>query len=179
MAEERLNKLITERHVLIEKLNRFEEFVNNRLEEAPKPELELRLSNIKKCFTDFNRVQGVLESNNTEEAKKSTRRDFEEKYYIIVPRIQVELNQRFRSLNSSRIDINDNLQSVDLPKVELNSFAGDYSKWMNFHSSFITLVHNNPNLNDISRFQYLRNTLEGSALRTIEALELLATIEKP
>ena len=63
-------------------------------------------------------------------------------------------------------------KSVKLPKLELNKFNGDPTKWKSFSDSFLSAVHNNDDISDIQKMTYLQSLLEGSASETIEGLSL-------
>ncbi|EZA53594.1 hypothetical protein X777_06950, partial [Ooceraea biroi] len=42
--------------------------------------------------------------------------------------------------------------------------------WMLFKDAFVSLIHDNRNLLDVQKFQYLRNTLKDEALQVISSL---------
>ena len=63
---------------------------------------------------------------------------------------------------------------VQLPKLQLRSFSGDLTKWTNFWESFESPVHNNENLSDIEKFNYLTFLLEHSAREVVSGLALTA-----
>ena len=63
-------------------------------------------------------------------------------------------------------------KSVKLPKLELNKFNGDPTKWKTFYDSFLSAVHNNDDISDIQKMTYLQSLLKGSASETIEGLSL-------
>ena len=56
---------------------------------------------------------------------------------------------------------------VKLPKFFLPSFAGDATQWISFWDSFASAIHDNNDLNNIDKFQYLRSCLQGSAAETV------------
>ena len=58
------------------------------------------------------------------------------------------------TLNSSQ---NQAKRKVNLPKLELPKFDGNILKWMTFFDAFSAAVHNDENLDDIQKFQYLRS----------------------
>ncbi|XP_077996706.1 uncharacterized protein LOC144450013 [Glandiceps talaboti] len=60
---------------------------------------------------------------------------------------------------------------VNLPKLTLPTFSGDLLKWVSFKDEFAS-VHENPNLDNIHKFQYLRSQLRGEAARAIEGISL-------
>ena len=61
---------------------------------------------------------------------------------------------------------------VKLPKFSLPSFAGDATQWISFWDSFASAIHDNNDLNNIDKFQYLRSCLQGSAAETVAGLQL-------
>ena len=59
-----------------------------------------------------------------------------------------------------------------LPKLSLPNFSGNPLAWQSFRDSFDAAVHNNPSLDGIQKFNYLRAQLEGDAARVIAGLPL-------
>lgn len=59
-----------------------------------------------------------------------------------------------------------------LPKVNLPIFSGDPLTWRSFCDSFDAAVHNNPMLDGVQKFNYLRAQLQGDAARVIAGLPL-------
>ncbi|XP_070535309.1 uncharacterized protein [Ptychodera flava] len=66
------------------------------------------------------------------------------------------------------------VKNVQLPKLALAKFSGDILKWQSFFDSFQAAVHNDPSLDNIQKFQYLRAQLSDEAARAIEGLSLTA-----
>ena len=63
---------------------------------------------------------------------------------------------------------------VRLPKLQLCSFGGNLTKWTSFWESFESAVHNNDDLSDIEKFNYLTSLLERSAREAVSGLALTA-----
>ena len=61
---------------------------------------------------------------------------------------------------------------VKLPKVVLKRFDGRPTEWATFWDMFQSSVHNNPDLSDIDRFNYLHSLLDGLAANSISGLSL-------
>ncbi|XP_047510573.1 uncharacterized protein LOC125053303 [Pieris napi] len=61
-------------------------------------------------------------------------------------------------------DSNTQRRSFRLPKLDLMMFNGDVIKWPIFHESFKRTIHENPDLTDHERIQYLISKLSDSAL---------------
>ena len=61
---------------------------------------------------------------------------------------------------------------VKLPKIEIVSFNGKKTKWVEFWDSFESTTDKNKRLSEVEKFNYLRCKLEGEAKRTISGLTL-------
>ena len=61
---------------------------------------------------------------------------------------------------------------VKLPKLSLPHFNGDVTKWTTFWDSFESAIHNNVELTDVDKFNYLRSLLDRSARDAISGLTL-------
>ena len=59
-----------------------------------------------------------------------------------------------------------------LPKLTLQHFYGDPTKWYSFWELYEATVHSNEELSDVEKFTYLRAALEKSALEAIAGLAL-------
>ena len=64
------------------------------------------------------------------------------------------------------------LARVRLPKITLRKFDGNPLHWNAFWDSFKSTVHNNPELKDIDKFNYLNSLLERAASDAIAGLAL-------
>lgn len=65
----------------------------------------------------------------------------------------------------------DNKLPVRLPVIALSNFSGSYEQWQQFHDTFRALVHDNPNLNAVQKFNYLKSALSGSASQVVQSLQ--------
>ena len=63
---------------------------------------------------------------------------------------------------------------MKLPKLELPSFYGDVLKFSSYWDQFRCAVHENKELSSVQKFTYLRSTLKGTALKTIDGFEVTA-----
>ena len=61
---------------------------------------------------------------------------------------------------------------MKLPKLSLSHFSGNVTKWTTFWDSFESTVHNNDDLTDIDKFNYLRSLLDRTAYEAISGLTL-------
>jgi len=67
----------------------------------------------------------------------------------------------------------EHVSKVKLPKLTPRKFNGELTRWLTFWDSFKSLIHNNRELSDIDRFNYLHSLFEGPALEAISGLRLL------
>ncbi|XP_076299586.1 uncharacterized protein LOC143218338 [Lasioglossum baleicum] len=64
--------------------------------------------------------------------------------------------------------------STRLPVIKLPVFDGDFSQWIRFRDTFISLVHNSGKLSKIDKFNYLVSALTGSAALVLESFSISA-----
>ncbi|XP_064475626.1 uncharacterized protein LOC135389518 [Ornithodoros turicata] len=62
---------------------------------------------------------------------------------------------------------------ITLPKLKIDTFNGDLSKWQGFWDQFRATVHDNQRLTDVNRLKYLVSLVIGPAARAIEGLTIL------
>ncbi|XP_064483072.1 uncharacterized protein LOC135395916 [Ornithodoros turicata] len=62
---------------------------------------------------------------------------------------------------------------ITLPKLKIDTFNGDLSKWQGFWDQFRATVHDNQRLTDVNRLKYLVSLVTGPAARAIEGLTIL------
>uniref|UniRef100_A0A6P7GQ42 Uncharacterized protein LOC114345092 n=1 Tax=Diabrotica virgifera virgifera TaxID=50390 RepID=A0A6P7GQ42_DIAVI len=51
---------------------------------------------------------------------------------------------------------------------------GSYGGWLEYHDTYVSLIHKNPGINSIQKFHYLRASLSGEAAQVISSLEISA-----
>ncbi|GFY78680.1 uncharacterized protein TNIN_162431 [Trichonephila inaurata madagascariensis] len=62
--------------------------------------------------------------------------------------------------------------SVKLPRININTFNGEFSEWLDFYNSFEIAIHKNDTLNKIEKFTYLKSYLRGAASTAISGFAL-------
>lgn len=65
--------------------------------------------------------------------------------------------------------------SVKLPTIKLPTFDGNHLKWLEYRDTFESLIHNNESITSISKFHYLRASLEGGASIVIKSINFTAS----
>ena len=68
--------------------------------------------------------------------------------------------------------------NAKLPKLLLKSFSGDVLLFQEFWECYCSAVHDNENVDKVSKFNYLRSLLEGAAAATISGLPLKITMKR-
>ncbi|GBO26455.1 hypothetical protein AVEN_114447-1, partial [Araneus ventricosus] len=71
------------------------------------------------------------------------------------------------SLNVSRVPVQ-NHRTLNWQKIAISNFYGQSSLWLSFWNSSESAIHENDSLSEVSKFNYLKAHLGGSALSTIE-----------
>lgn len=87
----------------------------------------------------------------------------------------IQLQQNMQQLISSQMNQQElakraeyeKLSAVKLPKIDMISFAGDKTKWIEFWDYFQSAVHKNKKLSDVEKFTYLKGKLYGEARSSI------------
>ena len=63
-----------------------------------------------------------------------------------------------------------NVPAIKLPKLNIQNFCGNPTRWSTFWDTFESPIHNNPTLSTIEKFRYLLSYLEGPAAAAIAGL---------
>ena len=64
--------------------------------------------------------------------------------------------------------------NVKLPKIEISKFSGDMKTFRPFLDLYKALIHENPDISNIEKFNYLSSFLEGPALALIQCTPMSA-----
>ena len=78
------------------------------------------------------------------------------------------------SPGEGRHTITPTVSRMKLPKLTLTPFDGNYTRWCTFWDSYESAVHNNPELPDIVKVNYLHSLLQKFAKESIAGLALTA-----
>ncbi|XP_073952157.1 uncharacterized protein [Choristoneura fumiferana] len=186
MADTELKELIKKRSAIKGKVtvfrNKFYEFKNKtQILPSQVNELALRLAKFENVFNNFDTLRDRIDTLTVDS-------DGEQ---LILENVEIE-NDFFDLINCAQEFIESHKQrftdaedksicsqlgpqiNVKLPQIQLPTFDGNYSKWLEFRDTYLSIVHNNGSLNEINKFHYLRTSLEGSAAIVIKSLEISA-----
>ncbi|XP_036150126.1 uncharacterized protein LOC118648036 [Monomorium pharaonis] len=63
---------------------------------------------------------------------------------------------------------------LKLPVAELPKFDGSHDKWLSFKNTYLTMIDSRSDIDDLVKFLYLKNTLQGEALNKISVYDTSA-----
>nr|CAI5829830.1 unnamed protein product [Callosobruchus analis] len=184
-------ELIRNRSSMKQKLLLLEKFISTikTSDSDNKPsltEIEIRFKDHECMLSEFDKIQSMIESKCSEEHLEEhylEREEFQERYYVSQQFLSDYLKNAFGNASPNQSQINSNqpqsnssghfdpLQNMLLPKIKLPTFTGEFQYWTSFETSFMATILNNVYLTDNQRFQFLKVSLQGYALRLIEGLE--------
>ncbi|XP_063922662.1 uncharacterized protein LOC135137054 [Zophobas morio] len=136
--------------------------------------LEVRLETLENVIKEYESYQTQIE---LQDNADNDREIIETQYYNIIVDIREKLNKYSPSSASSQNNSNPNNNhhletSIKLPTLNLPTFSGLYSEWLSFNDTFCSLIDQNNSLNNCQKFHYLKSSLKGEALATIDALTI-------
>lgn len=187
-----IKELIKKRGTIKAKLTQFGNYLENvisvniPLTEVQLSELESRLNKIDLLYSSYDALQSEIEllSENPDEMYQE-REQWESLYYskVSVARTKLAAARETSYQNLENRSEYGSLKSghgrgrdfVRLPKIDLPHFDGDYQHWLEFRDTYISLIHDNTDIQNINKFHYLRAALKGSASLVIHTLDFTST----
>lgn len=76
------------------------------------------------------------------------------------------------SLDNRNINASSSVVSVNLPKLNIPTFSGDSSQFLEFFNSFTSAIDSNQSLSNVDKFIYLKSFLSGEASKTVAGFVL-------
>lgn len=189
--EGRLKLLIQNRVTLKNHVKNFDDFLERYNAQTDFGELQMRMQNINRVFSNFDNINdeiailqpdidhSIERDNIQEEFFKITSKAFD----LISTHAMPQIAQQFASSHTNANELNQSFSSnsntlttqrrkIKLPQTSLPSFSGKYEEWISFKNAFSTLIHENDELTNIEKLQYLRSALKDEALRKINVLPI-------
>ena len=121
-------------------------------------------------------VWGLLEEEDALEKDMDEMNKFTDETNYFITSIDDFVSTNFQPQRSSESTISANSATsenrVRLPKISIQPFDGNELNWRPFWDQFNSTIHNNPTLNEIDKFCYLKNLICPSALECIKGLSL-------
>lgn len=169
-----IRNLTKKRGNLKGRLTLFDKYLNSldplNLSEAQKSELKLRNESIPSLFDEFHAIQSQIEDA-IPESEMLSQLEYRELFE----------NMYFKSLATARCLIGNSdvskcnsKSTIKLPTITLPTFDGSYDLWIEFRDTYLSIIHNSKDLDDIQKFHYLKSSLKGNALQVIKSLECSA-----
>nr|CAH7746946.1 unnamed protein product [Callosobruchus chinensis] len=184
--EQELQLLIRNRGSVKAKLTSLEKFISKtqalNLIERPSIQLiELRFKSSESLLIEFDKIQVAIEEKCLVEhldEQMVERSNFEERYFaaqaFLSEIIANESQNNVRSLSEADVPRASNhtpqsnydpLQNVFIPKIKIPTFSGEFKNWISFKNNFHSTILSNVNLNDYQKWQFLKASLSGYALK--------------
>ncbi|XP_062557509.1 uncharacterized protein LOC134222367 [Armigeres subalbatus] len=150
---------------IVDFLRRTARFLKNYDPAVHALQLESRVEKLDEKWEEFEEVQ---------DEQKKTRAEFEELYFQVRAGLKskISLNIPTSSSSTSTHPTAGACAGIQLPKINLPEFNGEFDKWLPFYDTFKSLIHSNPDLSAIQRFHYLRASLKGEALKVIDSFPM-------
>lgn len=165
---------VKRRGVVKSKLTIFIKFLNeleslDKVTEIQIEELRSRFNKAEPLLEQFTELQDEIDiyiSDHLLDRELKERQSFEDLYYASVAKSKCKLNEftpkQGQSCSQSKIK---------LPTISLPAFDGSYDHWLEFRDTYLSLIHNSKDIDNIQKFHYLRSALTGNALQIIKSLE--------
>ncbi|XP_049287140.1 uncharacterized protein LOC125765746 [Anopheles funestus] len=136
-------------------------------------EVEVRFKHLEALWSKVEAIQEQLDASDEEGYNENLTvyAEMEQLYYQAYSFLSSEVKQQVKQLpvTSSSTPA---VPQMRLPKLSLPVFDGKYENWLNFHDSFMSMVHNAPGLSNIQRFHYLRVSLTNTALQLVQGISI-------
>jgi hypothetical protein len=176
------DKLKRKREEIKQRLARTFKFVGDFTSDQNINSIKTRENAVRDALDEFNKVQDQIEDNVSIaelEAQTNERIEFENIYFETMTAIATAIESYNKTKaaatnnnqNSTAIQSHQN-SKINLPVIQIPEFSGHFEKWLSFRDVFQSLIHNNNNLNSIEKMHYLKSSLSGDALHTIENLAI-------
>lgn len=180
VVQTRLAELKKQRGTIKGRLTLFERYISNLSHEKGAlnsnqiAELDLRIQSQASMYDRFNEIQGELEELTDEHDlpfQLEYRDQFETQYFSLMATAKCIISKESESVCVGAIG---KPLSIKLPEIKLPAFDGSYDQWLEYRNSYVTMIHNRKDLNQIQKFHYLKSSLSGTAAQVIGALEFTA-----
>lgn len=139
-------------------------------------ETKTRLKKLEILFEEYDLIQTSIEVKQESSENQIERDSSENRFYRSMAEAQ-EIIEKGQSIiesdaQSSSSSATVQTKHIKLPQIKIPSFDGDLSKWLEFHDTFSSMIHNNDSIASINKYQYLKSALTGSAAAVISSLEI-------
>ncbi|KAL0870614.1 hypothetical protein ABMA27_005574 [Loxostege sticticalis] len=84
----------------------------------------------------------------------------------------VKESDRWSDAREKSVPETSNKESFKLPKIVIPNFSGKYTEWITFRDLFMSLIHNNPKLDNVQKMHYLKSSLSGEAEQLLRQIPI-------
>ena len=161
-------------------LKRYVTQLKNALDngEQGKNLLQHKFNHEKKLFINYENLHDEWSAETPEDARLEEFDEIQDNYFSIASKINetaVPIRLNDSATTSTNLSINSETvtvkQQLKLPIAEIPKFSGDYTKWLTFKNTFKTMIDSCSDLDDVSKFVYLKTVVKGEALNKISLLD--------
>lgn len=178
-SKELLAARLVQQRALFRTLESVEKFVKDFNADRDLCQIPVRLETLDRVNTSFLQVQDDVETSDDAtvlEKHLTERVAFEQRYCVakgfLLAQSTVDMNQ---TQNTSMLSQhNSTTFHLRLPKIDLPKFNGDFSRWLSFRDTFMSMVHSNGGIPTVAKLQYLLQSLEGEAKKPFESVDVEA-----
>lgn len=181
MEEQKLKDLNKRRGSIRQRLTVFEKYLQPLLDltevnNVKVNELRLRLSTVRELCSSFDDIQTQIEllvDDDSSELQMNERETTESRFYELIASGQALLEHFEKKNADESLSHKSNRTSVvklKLPPIQIPSFEGDHGNWLSFRDTYLSLIHENEEIDNINKFHYLKQYLKGSASKVIDSL---------
>ncbi|GFS65861.1 uncharacterized protein TNCV_390871 [Trichonephila clavipes] len=139
-----------------------------------------------------NKIQNIIQVEDEFDAEIQSTFGYNEKISMLCSKIKIQIktltksdpsvssqatvnvqNDSFNnSINGSSVNSNKNVNSVRLPKLQIDKYFGDPCLWLEFWNKFQNSIDKNETLTKVDKFSYLKSLLGGAAGNVVNGFAL-------
>ena len=146
------------------------------LDGLSKNKVKIHLEMLDQAWKEFMEIQDVILQHDEikEDEEEIEYLNQEERYLNIKTKLTDIITFLQDSYASGRIKSSMAVSSdqLQLPKLNLPIFSGDYKSWLSFYDLFNASVHNNSSLSNSQKLYYLKSSLHGDPARLLKSLHI-------
>ncbi|KAJ8975730.1 hypothetical protein NQ317_004194 [Molorchus minor] len=169
----KLKQLIALRLTDIERISELKIVAENALVDREiHPHFKMRYKQMESIFADFKKqhinivaIIATQEDASLEE-QSIIRTGFDNNYFHIQGIYSKLFDEKLFNTQTER------QSHVKLPKLEIAKFGGDVKTWKTFIDMFDSMIHENPGLSNVEKFNYLIHSLKGTPLSLVKCTPL-------
>lgn len=162
--------------------NYLSQFDDDELSNVQVKNIQSRIEKFNPLFDTFNDLQSEIDQLESDMHKNMEEREaFHESYFELLSRANTLIETKLIVVEDDNISIGSasarvptNTQSFNhkLPRIELPTFNGNFTRWQEYKDSFAAMVHTNRDLTDSQKLNYLKASVKGEPSDMLRALTI-------